>query len=138
LQAYGRAVLSQGDQGEYSAIAWLAEHHRTVSIPLGNCSDYDVVAEVDGRLVKVQVKTTRQRIGARFGVTLCTRGGNQSWNRIVKRFSPDRCDYLFVHAADGRRWFIPADRVEGETAIVVGGPKYAEYEVDRGTPLTLS
>lgn len=131
-------MLSQGDQGEYSAIAWLGSTFRTVSVPLGNCSDYDVVADIDGRLVKVQVKTTRQRIGERFGVTVCTRGGNQSWNRIVKRFSPDRCDFLFVHAADGRRWFIPADRVEGETSIVVGGPKYAEYEVDRGPPLTLS
>lgn len=133
-------MLSQGDQGEYSAIAWLGWKHPPVSVPLGNCSDYDAVAEVDGRLVKVQVKTTRRRVhdGERFSVTLCTRGGNQSWNGIIKHFSADRCDYLFIHTADGRRWFMPADVVEGGTAIVVGGPKYAEYEIELGPALTLS
>ena len=132
-------MLSQGDQGEYSAIAWLGQTQAVVLVPLGNCSDYDVATEIDGRLVKVQVKTSRQQLGdGRYGVTLCTREGNQSWNRIVKRFSPERCDYLFVHTAGGRRWFIPSAKVEGTTSIVLGGPKYAEYEVDPGPPLTLS
>ena len=67
-------------------------------------------------------------------VALCTRGGNQSWSRIVKRFSPTRCDRLFVLVADGRRWFIPAAIVAGTTAITLGGPKYAEYEVEPGRP----
>lgn len=71
-------------------------------------------------------------------MTLCTRGGNQSWSGLVKRFSADRCDFLSVHTADGRRWFIPSTAVEGGTAIVLGGPKYAAFEVDRGEPLTLS
>jgi hypothetical protein len=130
--------MKQGDQGEYSAIWWLGSRFRNVAVPLGNCADYDVVADVEGRLVRVQVKTSRQRVNDRFVVTLCTRGGNQSWNAIVKRFSADRCDVLYVHTAEGRRRFIPADRVEGGTAIVVGGPKYAEYEIDPGPPLTLS
>lgn len=132
-------MMSQGNQGECSAIAWLGWTYDAVAIPVGSCSDYDAVAEIDGRLVKVQVKTSRQHIrNGRYGVTLCTRGGNQSWNKIVKRFSAERCDYLFVHIADGRRWFIPADRVEGETTIVVGGPKYAAFEIEPGAPLTLS
>lgn len=56
----------------------------------------------------------------------------------MKLFSADRCDYVYVHTVDGRRWFIPAAKVEGATAIVLGGPKYAEYEVERGRPLSLS
>jgi hypothetical protein len=46
-----------------------------------------------------------------------------------------RCDYLFVLVADGRRWFIPSDRVGGGNAILLGGPKYAGYEVKPGRPL---
>jgi hypothetical protein len=53
----------------------------------------------------------------------------------VKRFSKDRCDWLFALVADGRRWFIPADAVEGSTRVDLGGPKYAMYEVARGRPL---
>jgi hypothetical protein len=36
---------------------------------------------------------------------------------------------------DGRRWFIPASELGGGTSIVVGGPKYSEFEVDPGAPL---
>ena len=68
----------------------------------------------------------------RWQVSLVTRGGNQSWTGIVKHFSPDRADYLFAHVADGRRWFIPAAEVGGGTAILLGGPKYAAFEVEPG------
>ena len=54
----------------------------------------------------------------------------------MKLFSPDRCDWLFVLVADGRRWFIPASEVEGGTKIALGGPKYADYEIEPGRPLT--
>jgi hypothetical protein len=53
----------------------------------------------------------------------------------VKHFSSSRCDSLFVAVADGRRWFMPAAAVGGGSLIVLGGPKYAEYEVERGRQL---
>ena len=96
------------------------------------------MAELDGRLIRVQVKTTRCFHKGRWIATLATRGGNQSWSGLAKRFSPERCDYLFVHTGPGRRWFIPADKVEGGSGITLGGPKYAEYEIERGLSLTLS
>jgi hypothetical protein len=128
----------QGDLGELSAIDWLGSHGYPVWLPLGHSPDVDLVTRIDGRLVRVQVKTSTLLVDQRFRVALCTRGGNQSWNRIVKRFSFERCDWLFVLVADGRRWFIPAAEVGGATAIVLGGPKYAAYEVEPGRPLTLS
>jgi hypothetical protein len=64
-----------------------------------------------------------------------TSGGNQSWNGVVKLLDTSRFDYLFVLVGDGRRWFIPAERVEGGTALRLGGPKYAEFEVERGDPI---
>lgn len=131
-------MLSQGDQGEAQAVAWLMGQGWTIALPIGNCSDYDLVTEIDGRLMKVQVKTTRYFRGNRWDVGLATSGGNQSWNGLVKRFSSTRCDYLYVHTACGRRWFIPSGLVGGGNAIRLGGPKYAAYEVDPGSPLTLS
>ena len=71
-------------------------------------------------------------------MTTCTRGGNQSWNGLVKKLDPRDYDYLFVTVADGRRWFIPA-RVLGDRAhLRLGGPKYAMYEVERGPPMPVS
>ena len=74
----------------------------------------------------------------RFELTICTRSGNRSWSGLVKHFSPERCDWLLVLVADGRRWFIPAKEVEGGSGIRLGDPKHAAYEVEPGRPLPLS
>jgi PD-(D/E)XK nuclease superfamily protein len=126
----------QGDLGEYSAIEWLGSCGYPVWFPLGHSPDCDLITEIDGRLLKVQVKTSTFVLRGRFQVALRTSGGNQSWSRVVKRFSAERCDSLFVLVADGRRWFIPATEVGGASSIVLGGPKYAAYEVEPGRPLT--
>jgi hypothetical protein len=128
----------QGDLGELSAMVWLGEHGYDVYIPLGHSPDVDMVAVDDERAVKVQVKTCTQFHNQRWVVAICTRGGNQSWSGLVKRFSAERCDWLFVLVADGRRWFIPAAAVSGTTAILLGGPKYADFEVECGRPLPTS
>src|SRR5215218_8773833 len=120
----------QGDFGELSAMYWLAWRGASVALPLGNNRHWDLIAELDGRILRVQVKTSACREKDRWEVTLCTRGGNQSWNGLVKRLDPTRFDYLFVLVGDGRRWFIPAGRVDGGTGLRLGGPKYAGFEVE--------
>jgi hypothetical protein len=131
-----RNLRRQGDLGEFSAIEWLGTRGYPVWFPLGHSPDIDLVTRIDGRLVGVQVKTTTCLFKGRYSVTLSTRGGNQSWSGLVKRFSSERCDWLFVLVGDGRRWFIPADVVEGGSGLLLGGPKYAAYEVEPGRPLT--
>jgi hypothetical protein len=82
------------------------------------------------------VKTcTRTTPKGYWQAMICTKGGNQSWNGTTKLFDRSRCDYLFVHTGDGRRWFIPSYAIEARTAVTLGGPKYAEYEIEPGTPL---
>jgi hypothetical protein len=68
----------------------------------------------------------------RWGITLCTRGRNRSWSGLVKRLDPTRYDLLFVVVGDGRRWLIPALDAPGGSGVNLGGPKYAEYEIERG------
>jgi hypothetical protein len=125
----------QGDIGELSAMCWLASVGAHVAVPVGSSRHWDLMAELDGRPVRVQVKTSRCFVKGRWDVTLCTRGGNQSWNGLVKRLEASRYDFLFVLVADGRRWFIPSNRVGGGTGLRLGGPKYAEFEVERGDPI---
>jgi hypothetical protein len=125
----------QGDLGEASAIEWLMRQGATVSTPLGHSPDYDLIAELDGRLVRVQVKTStcqeRTSRGAeRWSVAIRTNGGNQSWTGTTKWFEPDKVDALFVLVGDGRRWCIPSAAVEGTNTIHLAGPKYSEYEIE--------
>jgi Holliday junction resolvase-like predicted endonuclease len=130
-----RGWKQQGDLGEVSALQWLTFAGALVSKPLFESPDYDLVADFDGRLVRVQVKTSVRCVRERFVVSLATRGGNQSWSRTIKYLGPERCDWVFVHVGDGRRWCIPTTALGGRSAICVAGPKYAEFEVDPGHPL---
>jgi hypothetical protein len=125
----------QGDFGELSAMYWLASRGARIAIPVGNNSHWDLVAELDDRVLRVQVKTGRHRRRGRWEVTVSTRGGNQSWTGVAKLLDRSRFDYLFALVADGRRWFIPAESVDGCSCLCLGGPKYAEFEVERGEPI---
>jgi Holliday junction resolvase-like predicted endonuclease len=125
----------QGDLGEASAIEWLTRQGATVSAPLGHSPDYDLIAEVGCRLLRVQVKTSTCRQPTpdgheRWQVLIRTLGGNQSWTGVTKRFDPTKIDALFVLVGDGRRWLIPASAVEGTSTLNLGGPKYSEFEID--------
>jgi Holliday junction resolvase-like predicted endonuclease len=126
----------QGDLGEASAIEWLTLNQAVVCKPLFHSPEFDLVAEMGGRLVRIEVKTTWRRTPLdHWQAMLCTRGGNQSWSGTTKNFDSKRCEFVFVHVGDGRRWFIPSTRIDGVTAIVLGGGKYSQFEIDRGFPL---
>jgi hypothetical protein len=125
----------QGDLGELSAMDWFASKGAIICFPIGHSPDWDFIAELDGRLLRVQVKTCISFQKRRWSVTVCTRGGNQSWSGLVKRFDPESCDFLFAVVGDGRRWCIPSDALRGKTSIALGGPRYAEFEVEPGRAL---
>ena len=129
----------QGDIGELSAMEWLAATGAVVWVPFAHSPDVDLMAEWDGELMRVQVKTSTFRAqpksgGERWKVSIATNGGNQSWSGLTKKFDPAKVDYLFAVVGDGRRWFIPASCVEGRREVALGGRKYSEFEIEPGTP----
>lgn len=91
----------QGDAGELSAMHWLAFHGANVYIPLGHSPHVDLIADFGDEIARVQVKTSSFYRDGRWGVAIYTRGGNQSWNGIVKRLDASRCDRLCVQWETG-------------------------------------
>ena len=84
--------------GEASAIEWLTRMGASVLVPFGHSPDYDLVAEVEGRLLRIQVKTStfvdRTPNGhRRWQVQIATNGGNQAPNG---RTATDRTSSLEV------------------------------------------
>jgi PD-(D/E)XK endonuclease len=127
----------QGDLGEASAIEWLTSVGANVFIPIGHSPDFDLVAEAHGRLLRIQVKTSTHSVATpsghvRHALALATRGGNQSWGGIIKRFDRSRYDYLFALTGEGRRWFIPSTALDARVSISLGGRKYSEFEIEPG------
>lgn len=134
MQLWDKHPRRQGDRGEAAAIHGLTEAGARVSMPLFHSPDYDLLAELDSRLYRVEVKTSTRHQDGRYSVQLATSGGNRSWSGLVKRFDRSRYDLLFVLVSDGRRWLIPTSEIEATTAITLGGPKYAEFELGDASP----
>jgi PD-(D/E)XK endonuclease len=120
----------QGDMGEISAADWLTRSGYGVWISPGHSPDIDLLAQRKDRFLRIQVKTATVFRNGRFEVALVTKEGNQSGAGRIKNLDPARYDFLFVLVADGRKWFIPAGEVGGRTTVLLGGPKYAAFEVD--------
>lgn len=125
----------QGDIGERAAVSWLWSKGAYVFVPFGHSPDYDLVADFGEGALRVEVKTATSWRNNRWEVMVATRGGNQSWSGTAKLFRPSRCDYLFVLVGDGRQWFIPTSEISATSGLLLGGPKYAAFEVDRGAPI---
>jgi hypothetical protein len=106
-----------------------------VFLPVGHSPDVDLITLIDFQVVRVQVKTSSLFENNRWQVAVCTRGGNRSWNGIIKYLDPSRYDHLFVLVADGRRWFIPAVEVGASVGLRLGGPKYERFEIEPGVPI---
>jgi hypothetical protein len=114
---------------------WFASKGAGLYFPIGHSPHCDFIAEFDDRLARVQVKSCTCYRLDRWQVTICTRGGNQSWSGLAKYFDPTLCDVLFVVVGDGRRWCIPSSAISVVRGITLGGPKYSEFEVEPGRPL---
>ena len=125
----------QGDIGEGVAAAWLMQQGFGLWVPFGHSPDCDLLAQQGDRLLRVQVKTSTRLQNHTWVVATCTRGGNRSWNGVIKRLEERRFDYLFVVVGDWRCWFIPSSEVDGRSGIRLGGPKYAKFEVTPPAPL---
>lgn len=106
----------QGEIGVGRAIYSLLKIGCVISIPIADNQDYDLVAELDGSLKKIQVKTTRFKRNEAYVVSLATSGGNSS-RTITKTFDQSSCDFLFILTESGSAYLIPREVVTQKRSI---------------------
>ena len=116
-----KSLQRQGNIGVGAAIAHYTAKGFIVCIPLSEQQPYDLIVENpdDGKLLKVQVKTTRYKPNDRknFIVQLATAG----WSRgvVVKEFNRNSVDVLFVLTEDQEKYEIPSTEIRGVRAITL-------------------
>lgn len=118
----------QGNIGEAAAILYFARLGYIVSKPLFENTPYDLIVDNGEGLQRVQVKTSNSLRKGNFRVELRTKGGNTSWNGVVKCVNSEQCDLLFVYCEDQAQYLIPVAVIDGRTMVTLG-PAYAEYKV---------
>lgn len=117
----------QGDFGLGKTIGWFCEQGYTVSIPLTDSQDYDLVVEIEGNLNRVQVKTTSYIRKGVYCVGLSVKGGNRSYNTI-KNFDNTKIDFVFIITSKNDMYLIPS-KVLNVTSSINLGKKYDMYKV---------
>lgn len=110
----------QGNVGIGRAIGWLAEQGYCVSVPLTDSQDYDLIADINDKLCRIQVKTTEYKTPyGVYQVNLAVKGGNQSCNTI-KRFDSKKVEYLFVLTIENDVYFIPTEKIISTHSLNLG------------------
>ena len=120
----------QGNLGLAKAINYFVSHSIPVSIPLNDTQKYDLVADFNGKLQRVSVKTSRntRTNGKSYEVQLRNTGGS-SGKSVIRLFDNESADYLFVYTANDKMYLIPFSAITTTSEIVVG-IKYTEYLVE--------
>ena len=108
----------QGDVGLGLAIGYFVSKGYTISLPLTDSQEYDLV--VDHKFLdRVQVKTTsyKNRSG-NYYVSLTMKGGNKYSNKI-KSFDKEKIDSILIIIGEGTYYWIPVRDIEANNSITL-------------------
>jgi hypothetical protein len=121
-------TVSQGTVGLGLAIAYFTKKGYTVSLPLNDNQKYDLIAD-DGKLNRIQVKTTRQknRNGRSYMVLLKSVRHNKNENAILL-FDRSAVEYVFVVTETEDQYLIPASEVTATNALTLDA-RYERFKV---------
>lgn len=100
----------KGNCGLAAAIWYFTKNGYTVSIPLNDTQDYDLVVEKDNIFQSVQCKATSQR--SKYDITVVTLKSCGGTKRVVYKTIKDTCvDLLFVLNEKQEQWLIPIKEI---------------------------
>lgn len=119
----------QGNTAEAFAIYYYTLHGYSVSKPLFENSNFDLIVEKSGCVKRVQVKSSSLVRTTSYEVELRTKGGNTSWNGVVKTISDTTVDVVFIYTDNGAFYEFDATKLSDRRSVRVN-PAIPEY---RGT-----
>lgn len=107
------------------AIAYYASNGYTVSIPLNDTQDYDLIVDKDDILKKVQVKSSACK--TKFGnnqVALKSCGGTKG--KTYKTVIETKIDEVFILTEDLKIYIIPIEEINNKSTLNICD-KYDQY-----------
>ena len=115
----------KGNAGLGMAIAYFSTNGYTVSIPLNDTQDYDLIIEKDGVFQSVQCKATNYIENGNYQVPLASCRGTKGI--VYKTFKDTNVDLLFALCGDGTMYVIPREKikVKRSLALIKEKSKYA-------------
>ena len=99
-----------------TAIGYFTNIGCTVSIPLNDTQDYDLLVDFDGIIKKVQVKGTSFKTNyGIYQVSLKSSGGTKG--KIYKTVKDTDVDLVFIATDDGSMYLIPKNKIKNSSTL---------------------
>lgn len=103
----------RGEMSEMEVAVELLKHGCRVSDTIGHSHPYDLIADVDDQLLKIQVKTAKHRNRRKYDIVL----------QSPEKYSPKTVDLFAGYARDEDAvFFFPYSEVNGKRASVTFTP----------------
>lgn len=116
----------KGRSGLAVAIGYFGSHGYTVSIPLNDTQDYDLLVDKDNIISKISIKATGQR--SPYGITvvnLVNTGGTKG--SVYGRECNKNIDFVFVVNEKQEMWLLPKETLTTKSMCL--GEKYTKYKL---------
>jgi len=109
------STKQQGNVGLGKCISWATQMGYTVCIPLNDSQDYDLVVEINSKLCKIQVKTSRFK--NKYGNYVVDLRSTSFYTN--KNFNSEVLDYVFITTENNDCYLIPCLDIVTKTSITV-------------------
>ena len=112
----------KGNITELQCIAAFYEIGYSVSIPYGDCERYDFIADINGKLIKVQVKTCKEidDLGTISFSCTSTRVNTRGCTNV--KYTANEIDY-FATFHKGQCYLVPVSQCSTEKKLRFEAPK---------------
>ena len=118
----------RGNCGLGIAIGYFSTNGYTVSIPLNDTQDYDLLIDKDNQIKSVQVKyTTCKTKYGNYQVALKSCGGTKG--STYKTVIDTKVDYLFIATDQLDMYFIPIEEVTNKSTLNLCD-KYEKWKIN--------
>lgn len=117
----------KGNSGLGMAIAYFSTNGYTVSIPLNDTQDYDLIVEKENLLQRVQVKSTGCiGKGNNYQVALKSCGGTSG--KTNKTIIQTNVELLFILTANKEMYLIPKKEIRNKSTLSLCD-KYERFKI---------
>ena len=106
----------KGNLTELQCITFFYQLGYSVSIPYGENSRYDFIADINGKLIKVQVKTSRVRKENEAIVFACRSTNVNTKGTNYHRYTKEQIDY-FATYWNGKCYLVPVEECSNEKVL---------------------
>lgn len=113
----------KGNLTEMQCMSAFMAHNCEVSIPFGDNSKYDFIADIDGQLFKIQVKTSSIKKGSDNAICFSCRSTHVNCSGVKNvRYSANEIDY-FATYWNNQCYLVPIAECSTEKTLRFAPPK---------------